>query len=514
MGGASASISNRRKVAAADVQLSASVPDDTTIQERAQHLFREFDIKYQGYGPGSITLSEFRDGLTRLNAGFTEDTEYDLFQKLRGTEDTITCDGFQDFADWYPTVLNCLYFRAKDYWNDVRQRQVIARDQQRLQELLETAELARLAAEEAARNQHEAAHRAVEAERAARNAVDAAGGGAESAPTSTKTALELAHRDTLLAREGLSGALEQLEENRDMERGMMQRLELDHARQEIENAEIRVTEADADTEDARDRVKQLEELLQTMREECDRRAEVAENCRRDLAAAQDTLRCMAQGDPVLDALKLAEERVAVAEGELQRRQEEEEAVADAHCTAIALTEQTRDEAAASAKGAEEAERDAIKKKDGYQRALRVAEDLHGRIAEMEQTNGMFNDNRRQREIEERDVLVQEVKLREQRECLEQMEAVLRDRAGHIVQQAATMPTPTGPQWRDIDRAISGGMPRGGVGHDVPEHTPSKPAPLPGRSDYDDVRRLTYLAFDHVGEPSVLPPNTSSVSRRE
>eukprot|EP01062_Namystynia_karyoxenos_P063295 TRINITY_DN56114_c0_g1_i1.p1 TRINITY_DN56114_c0_g1~~TRINITY_DN56114_c0_g1_i1.p1 ORF type:complete len:602 (+),score=181.93 TRINITY_DN56114_c0_g1_i1:76-1806(+) len=503
--------------------LAASSGDDTTTEEKCVDLFHEFAFEYEERladvqrkvgGPANRYISEelFISTLARLNTGFSAETARELFGKLcaaqpaetqpEGAEDKtgqLTYAGFHLFCEWYPTVLKCLYFRAKDYWRDVIQKQILEREKLRVQDLLAKAQSV---GEESAKS--DAAHAAAQ-ERHSRLQRDAdaayyaaQGAGApdgehgDSVPT--KVALEEAHGRTLRARDELRHALAELETEREREARHIVDLGLDQLQRGIVAANVRVEDADADVAVAKQQLRELEQLVANMKEEVQRREDVAQSRREDLAAAQDALRVASADDPQLQAAQRAEERVLEAERALADSQADEEAAAREHCERDKEAQDAMAEAAKAADAASDAERAAEKLRDALRRAKRLSDAAASRLKEMELANREFNEMRQAREQEERAVIAQELKLVEQRQCLERMEAALREQSTRVVTMAEKTPTPAGPQWQhDIPRGPVSAAPELGG----PDHSPCKPAPLPGRGDYDERYSRP---VDHVGEP--------------
>ena len=95
-------------------------------------MFDDFDIRKAR----SIDLESFVSSFRRLNIGFTSATVNDLFEKADANSDrVISLPEFQRFGELYPTMLDCLYYRAKDHWTEVAQREAVEVAKRLLEEL-------------------------------------------------------------------------------------------------------------------------------------------------------------------------------------------------------------------------------------------------------------------------------------------------------------------------------------------------------------------------------------------
>ena len=120
---------------------------------QVRRLFDDFDIRKVR----SLDMETFVAGFRRLNVGFSSATVQDLFEKADTNQDRVVSLGeFQRFGEMYPTMVDCVYYRAKDYWTEVAQKDAVE-EAKRLLDELRSREAAARAAHAAAQQETDAA---------------------------------------------------------------------------------------------------------------------------------------------------------------------------------------------------------------------------------------------------------------------------------------------------------------------------------------------------------------------
>eukprot|EP00754_Rhynchopus_humris_P046566 Rhum_TRINITY_DN610_c0_g1::Rhum_TRINITY_DN610_c0_g1_i1::g.1946::m.1946 len=97
----------------------ATFPDQPTYDVKVRAVFDEFDAKKTR----AIPAEAFAATLERLAVSLPASTVRQLFaQADSNCDEHITAPEWHRFAEQYPTLLDCLYYRAKDYWTNQLQR--------------------------------------------------------------------------------------------------------------------------------------------------------------------------------------------------------------------------------------------------------------------------------------------------------------------------------------------------------------------------------------------------------
>ena len=243
-------------------------------------------------------------------------------------------------------------------------------------------------------------------------------------PHHQQSALESAHDETERARQELRERMAELNRAKDRER--QRQIELAEAQRAVEVAARRLQAQEQEVAKAEERLREIERVLAEQHREVEMQRTAAERCRGELSQAQTR-----EQDAVLAEnearreVHVAGDRAADAEAEVAARQERERAAA-------AALRDAANEVARQLAQRDQDQRDLLAAKE--REAQRKAEEVNAgqavdgqerTVQQLEQENVDFNARRRQVDDEEKPLLEQEVRLREQRDSLESKEMKLR-----------------------------------------------------------------------------------------
>eukprot|EP01059_Diplonema_ambulator_P009718 TRINITY_DN1965_c0_g2_i1.p1 TRINITY_DN1965_c0_g2~~TRINITY_DN1965_c0_g2_i1.p1 ORF type:complete len:621 (+),score=212.63 TRINITY_DN1965_c0_g2_i1:2195-4057(+) len=390
---------------------------DASHEEKVSMVFDEMDARKIR----AIDLSEFQAFLTNLQFEFSVNTISDLFTKADTNRDgSISYPEFQRFAERYPTLLDAMHYRAREYWQDVRQKEGIEAAR-RLLESLRAREIdaraasAQAAAETAAQEGRLAAQLQAVAE-------------AEAKEREALAILDASRQETERARAEVAARCAEEQAARDNER--MKQLQHIEAQRDVEAAEGRLRLQESEQAQAEDRLREIERLMMEQQRECEMQRMNTQRARGDLSNAQgvEQQAAMISAEASRD-VQMAAERVALAKGDLARAQDRERDCTAAHLGAREATAHQRVQ-----KEKEEQELLICREREASKRAIevesvRAVEAQEAMCRSLEQENMEHAAARAKVQAEEAPLIDQEVKLREQRDHLEQREAALRDEAG-------------------------------------------------------------------------------------
>eukprot|EP01065_Artemidia_motanka_P037384 TRINITY_DN4585_c5_g1_i1.p1 TRINITY_DN4585_c5_g1~~TRINITY_DN4585_c5_g1_i1.p1 ORF type:complete len:548 (+),score=239.28 TRINITY_DN4585_c5_g1_i1:111-1754(+) len=100
--------------------MRAALPDTASPTEKAKAVFDELDLN----GDRVLELEELRRGLRTLSVDFDVSTTEEVFaQADRDQDGVVSSEEWLQFATSYSTLINCLYYRSRNYWEDFRQQQ-------------------------------------------------------------------------------------------------------------------------------------------------------------------------------------------------------------------------------------------------------------------------------------------------------------------------------------------------------------------------------------------------------
>eukprot|EP01060_Flectonema_neradi_P016295 TRINITY_DN2289_c1_g1_i1.p1 TRINITY_DN2289_c1_g1~~TRINITY_DN2289_c1_g1_i1.p1 ORF type:complete len:669 (+),score=194.78 TRINITY_DN2289_c1_g1_i1:150-2156(+) len=382
--------------------------------EKQQNVFDTMDTtRIRSIGP-----DEFKAALTRLRIDHSILTVSELFTKADQNRDgVITFDEWSNFTELYPTLLDSLYFRQKDFQNDLQQQAAIEAAKKVLTDLREREKEARMASMEL-----QAASSCQEQKLAMQIA------GAQEAQQREKDAkvvLEAAHEDTERGRAELRERI--MEQNQQKEKERQKQVAVMEATRDVETVQRRLVLQEAELAKAEEMLREMQRRVAEQRREVETHAAAVEHTRGDVATAQgaEHLAQIMLVESQKDTQACAD-RVAMAETEVSARQEREREATACH------RESQNDTARQLAKrDMEERELAASKEREAAQRVvedevIKLVEEQERATQQLENENMELNVSRRQVEEEERPLLDQEVKLREARDSLEEKEARLRN----------------------------------------------------------------------------------------
>lgn len=400
--------------------LSLKVSLEASREEKVRVLFAELDVR----GNRVLDMEDFRQGFQTFDVELSAATVEDLFMKADTNRDgTITYSEFERFARLYPIMTDCLFYRSKAFWDEEQLKREIQAERQSVRQ-----------AEQAVEHACRAMEDAVQSVESAKCAVAAT----EAELKDRADRLRDLTRDMDNAKREKERALREKKEREkdfaDMkEREREVRAAVQEAIREAEKLERRAITVSNEAAAADDKVRQLERALEEARRVAERAHLAVEQAERDSGImrqrareatkdveeiARDVLRAE-------DAVHVAERNVAAADNNArdlegvgrelsreaeeaaQRRDQQERAVEDAH-NSLRVRETQLDEAKRFVVDRETAAR---------QKEAELAE------------------QRAQRELvsqHERALIEQELRLREQRDSLEERETKLMSEASSFL----------------------------------------------------------------------------------
>jgi hypothetical protein len=393
---------------------------DATQEEKLRVVFAEFDVK----GHRMLEMEDLKHGFRVLGFEFTTATMKDLFMKGDLNADgRISFSEFERFAKMYPIMTDCLFFRSKAFWDeDNMQRELDAEKE---------------AARQADAEVQQAAHAHQQALRAADDAANeimAAEGDIKDLNNRlrdiTKDA-DHAQREKERAQKEKYDRENDVAQVKDKERQARQ-VAADAAR-DADKADRKVQAHNIEAAKADDKVKQLQQALEDAKRGADRAHQQA----RQAQGEADTLKNREKdGQKALDAIMR----------ELPRL---EEALKNADLNTNNANDHIRDLDDLARDVARDID-EAARRRDANERAAQAAKDHEAQIsADVERARQRADDldrqakakeaelqeQQRQRQMvsqHERALIEQELRLREQRDTLEEKETKLKSEAGSFL----------------------------------------------------------------------------------
>ncbi|KAJ9465182.1 calmodulin-like protein containing EF hand domain [Diplonema papillatum] len=390
---------------------------DATHEEKVSMVFDEMDTRKIR----SLDIGEFQAFLTNLQFEFSVNTMADLFSRADANRDgTVSYPEFQRFSERYPTLLDAMHYRAREYWQDVHQREAIdaARrllDSLRAREIDARAATAQAIAESAAQEGRLAAQMQAVAE-------------AEAKEREALAILDAARQETERARAEVAARCAEEAAARDVERAK----QLAHVEvvREVEAAEARLRGQEAEQIHAEERMRDIERMLMEQQREVEAQRNLCARARADLNAMQglEQQAAMVSAEANRD-VQMASERLSLAKSDLARAQDRERDCTAAHlgareACAHQKVQREREEQELLICREREAARKAVEAE-----SVRAVEAQEAMCRSLEHENLEHAAQRAKVQTEEAPLIDQEVRLREQRDALEMREAVLRDEAG-------------------------------------------------------------------------------------
>eukprot|EP01063_Lacrimia_lanifica_P028400 TRINITY_DN4143_c0_g1_i1.p1 TRINITY_DN4143_c0_g1~~TRINITY_DN4143_c0_g1_i1.p1 ORF type:complete len:488 (+),score=235.85 TRINITY_DN4143_c0_g1_i1:68-1465(+) len=369
----------------------------------------------------AVDVGEFTAFMTTLQFEMSSLAIGDLFQKADANHDgTVSFPEFQRFSERYPTLLDAMHYRAKEYWSDVKQKEAIEAARRLLDSLRAREIDARSGSTQAA---HESA--AQEGRVAAQIQVVAE---SEAKERDALALLEASRLETERVRGDVAGRCADEAASRDAER--MRQLQHLESQRDVEQQEARLRVQEAEQAASEERLREIERLLMEQQREVEAQRQASMRVRNDLAnvAAAEKQAALISAEATRE-LSLAAERLALAKTDLARTQDKEGEAAAGHAASRDATVHQRLQ-----KDREEQELLLAREREAAKRAVeaeaaRAVEAQDVVCKGLEQENIDHHASRIKVQAEEAPLIDQEIRLRDQRDNLEQREAQLRDEAG-------------------------------------------------------------------------------------
>lgn len=407
------------------VAAARHLPDNPSHDEKVRFTFDQLDANSNRV----VERDEMLRGLRRCGLDFTTSTSADLFQKADTDGDgVVNFAEWQRFAELYPTLLDCIYYRFKAHWEHVtKEQQVDAMRTSRapLEEGERAAEAqyrqSQLDAEDLNRRLQDADRSAGEAANRVRTCEDEARDGAREAD---RVRQQRADRERDMAAE--------------RERERQGQLRAQESAKEVDAAQRQLAGAQAQMQDAEAAEQRAAQMLADTRRERERAASVVER------AAGDANRAVDRHNQVLGELPRgldeAAARLQAADRDLQSAEgKAREMAAKAGDTARNADDlaRQRDAQGAALQHVRDQQEPA---RLAWLEAQAAVEEHDRRVAEMEAALAADAEGRRNLDDHERGLVEQELRLREQREALEEKEGHLRS-SHHEFHQVAGRSSP-------------------------------------------------------------------------
>eukprot|EP01064_Diplonema_japonicum_P021922 TRINITY_DN31518_c0_g1_i1.p1 TRINITY_DN31518_c0_g1~~TRINITY_DN31518_c0_g1_i1.p1 ORF type:complete len:419 (+),score=94.68 TRINITY_DN31518_c0_g1_i1:38-1258(+) len=245
-----------------------------TYEAKVQTVFLDMDSKKLKV----LSFDQFSKALVRLGLNIPAVAVQDLHRKTDVNMDgVIDYDEWQRFAEAYPTLLDCLYYRIKDYWFNVAQKESIAHC---------VENIAILRDEE---NKAQAAHHATQTQvndfemqlsTQAQHLSDA-----NNRQLIAESTLNSRKHDTTETRRVLDQRKQDLATSKENERAASATMK--EAQRTVEASIRRVQSHEAALSIAHERQKELEALLQEQRKIVEQHRLESDKCRLDLSEAEN-----------------------------------------------------------------------------------------------------------------------------------------------------------------------------------------------------------------------------------
>ncbi|KAJ9466445.1 calmodulin-like protein containing EF hand domain [Diplonema papillatum] len=406
------------------------VPSEATHAEKVRIVYDELDV-------GKIRVVHLEEWATLFDKVKLADYAGDLFVKADANKDgKVSFDEFSRFGEQYPTVLDALYYRLRDFWLVKKHDDSIEASQRTLAMLREK--------EAEARNM--VAHAMVEVkeqeDRVRQQAAEVAA--AQSRERDALAVLEAAAQETERCRAAVAQHAHDLQVCREKQ-AKLHVLE-NEAKREHETAHVRAQLAADETARALQRLQDIQRLLEEQQAEVAKRKEAETQLQADVLAAENrTYHAASALEDAAAETKMQADRLQISEQELMRAQERER-----ECGMVHL--QARDDAAKQLVRKEAIEHELLVAKETVARR-QAAEEAAARSVDVQTkaTKALQDESlelaskiaaTRQ---DEGPLIASEVRLRHQRDALEAEEALLRTnhQTFHHNTGRANLPSPRG-----------------------------------------------------------------------
>ncbi|KAG5485447.1 hypothetical protein LSCM1_07531 [Leishmania martiniquensis] len=393
---------------------------DASPEEKLRVVFSEFDIK----GTRMIDQDDFKHGFHNMGLDFSSATVEDLFERADLNHDhRISYPEFERFARLYPIMTDCLYFRSKAFWEEDQMRKEIQAE-------VEAAQKSEATLDQAQRGLENAEADVADAQSAVKAADD-------DLRDRTDRMRDLA-KDMEEARKSKERVVrEKKEREQDLgavrEREKEARKDLQDLARDSDKLDRRAAALVNDADTADDKVRQLQKALEDAKRAADRAHQAAEQAAVEANQAKERERDAAmEADAIARDIPKAEDAVRVAERNVAAA---DQVLRELDSAGKEIGRQA-DEAASRRDAGEKAvaeARDKVMQREREVDAARSAVADRDRAIKQKETE--LDEHRRQRELitqHERTLIEQELRLREQRDSLEQRETKLMSEASNYL----------------------------------------------------------------------------------
>eukprot|EP01059_Diplonema_ambulator_P026032 TRINITY_DN431_c0_g3_i1.p1 TRINITY_DN431_c0_g3~~TRINITY_DN431_c0_g3_i1.p1 ORF type:complete len:564 (+),score=162.05 TRINITY_DN431_c0_g3_i1:43-1734(+) len=386
------------------------LPQDASHDEKVRACFEGLDANANRV----IELDEMKRGFQMFGMDFTQTTVDDLFRKADKDRDgVISFPEWQRFAELYPTMLDSLYYRLKSHWEIVASKNELDQLVNVGPQLQDNERNSKVAFDQTQLDADDADRRVEEADRIVADMQNRQRLAEEQARDAQRDIERNEHHrleaERLLANE--------------KERERQAALASQHSARDLENAQRKLTQVHAAIAEAEAAERRAAQMLADAQRELQRLRGVADQANTDVALAADRHNKMAlDSRNVEDALA----RLAQADADLNAaamRGQEAMANASAHGLQTSEAMRAQEEAVANAALIRDRQEPARQRWLQCQRQL---EDHNTSVAAKEAQLAQEISQKRLLHSQEKALVEEEVRLREQRECLEEKEGALRN----------------------------------------------------------------------------------------
>lgn len=393
---------------------------EASREEKVRVLFAELDVR----GNRVLELEDFKQGFQTFNLDLSAATVEDLFAKAdTGRNGAVSYSDFDRFARLYPIMTDCLFFRSKAFWDEEQLKRDIQAERQAVEQAEQVVEHARRALGDAEQDVQAAAGAVAAAEAELKDRSDR---------------LRDLTRDMDVAKREKERAMrEKKEREKEFADAKEREKEMRRAAQEVareaEKLERRAIAVSNEATSADDKVRQLEKALEEAKRAAERAHLSADQAVRDAEAMKQRVRGVAK------EMEEAARYIISAE----------DAVRGAERSVVVADNNARELEGAGRELSREAE-EAAQRRDQRERAVEEANGaLRAKESQLDEAKRFVVDRRtaaKQKEVElaehkaqrelvaqhERALIEQELRLREQRDSLEERETKLMSEASSFL----------------------------------------------------------------------------------
>jgi len=391
--------------------------DHATHDEKVLQLFDDFGGRRSGHRRG-MELDAWVTACRRLNIGFATATVGELFERADVDGDgAVSLVEFQRFGELYPTLVDCLYYRAKDAATEQQCRASLEDAKCHLGDLR--------TALQGARDEHKQAQDNTDAADEALQRASAAVAEAQNVEQALQRRVEEAKRETERAKADVRDRTSEIQSIKDTERA--EALAAQDVQRKLDTAVRKMQAQEGELRRAEERMREIERLLEEQQYDVQQQRQQVELYRQEVQVVrreEHDASCAVAN--VRGECRMLAEAVVAAEEEVSRRQDAERAAGGQLREAageVSRRVADRDEQHRGVAICRERE---VAKRGTEEQAARAVDDQERRVDAMHQECSEFVARRRAVDDEEKPLLEKEVRLRAQRESLEKQEAKLRD----------------------------------------------------------------------------------------